>query len=406
MIEKKKDILAFQSLWNRSARFLGLLTVFAILPVLCAEVFLGACGNPQAAAAVKEFQMTPAVDRIIRNGCDAMYRYDISTAEQHFESLIRMFPQHPAGYMYRAELVWWLALRDLSNKSLQENFNSFTKVAIQKGESLLAKNPNDFYATLFLASTHGNKTRYCLTITDQTFGAVLAAREGNKYNRKALALQPDYKDCLLGTGAWDYFTGDLPALIKPLAWLLGARGDKEKGLAALKEVAEKGEYARVEAKIVLLGVFLTRKEFKTYLDLLKSLIQQYRSNPIFYSWMGNYYNRYQLWEEGRRDFVTLLNGTPSNGNKKAESWLLLNLGRMEMGKRNLDAAIENFSQALENGRNDLNLRTRAHLYRGCCYDAKEQREAALADYQQVKKLPPVENMHRDADRYLKKPFRW
>jgi tetratricopeptide (TPR) repeat protein len=335
-----------------------------------------------------------------------MYRFDIHTAELHFENLIRMFPEHPVGYMYRAELVWWLALLDTANKSFQDNFNSFTEVAIKKGQALLAKNADDFYANLYTASAYGNKTRFCVTVTDQTLGAVRAAMAGNKYNRKALALRPDYKDCLLGIGAWDYFTGDLPALIKPFAWLLGARGDKEKGLAALREAAEKGEYAKIETRMVLLGVYLTRKEFNTYLELLRNLIRQYPSNPVFYFWMGRYFSQHELWEDGRQAFLSLLNGKPAGSHSQPEAWLFLGLARMEMGKRDPDSAMEHLGKALEYNRNDLNLQVRAHLYRGCCYDTKGNRPAAVAEYQQVKKLPPVETLHKDADRYLKRPFRW
>lgn len=100
-------------------------------------------GSSSGLSAQAKFEITTEVDRLIRGGMADIYDYNLQPAGEKFDQLIRHFPDHPAGYMYRAQIEWWKALRDFTNKSFVSSFDAYINAAIQKGEALVEKDPKD-----------------------------------------------------------------------------------------------------------------------------------------------------------------------------------------------------------------------------------------------------------------------
>ena len=240
----------------------------------------------------------PQLGRRLQEGLQLLYRYDLDQADRVFAQMVKDHPDRPIGYVNLGEIFWWKALLDKRNKRLARSFNRHTAQAIDKGKALLKRDAGDFYARLYLAKAYANRSRFKVTITRSYLGAMLAGLKGRHHNARAAELRPDYIDCLIGIGGFNYFSGALPAVIKPFAFLIGARGDRELGLRQLETVAEKGEYGRTTAKIVLLGVYYSEKRYHDYSHLLFRMIEQFPSNPVFYTWLSDAFVQRKQVEEG------------------------------------------------------------------------------------------------------------
>lgn len=244
----------------------------------------------------------PELGLQLREGLQRLHQYDLEQADRIFSQMVKDHPDRPIGYVYLGEIYWWKALLDKRNKRLARSFERYTRQAIDKGKALLKKDESDFYAWLYLAKAYANRSRYKVTVTSSYLGAMLAGLKGRSHNAQAAVLRPDYIDCLIGIGGFNYFSGALPAVIKPFAFLIGARGDRELGLRQLETASQKGEYGRTTAKIVLLGVYYSEKRYDDYSDLLFRMIEQFPSNPVFYTWLGNAFVQRRRVEEGIRVF--------------------------------------------------------------------------------------------------------
>ncbi len=360
----------------------------------------------QPASALSQFVITPDVAQLIRDGQQAMYNCDYQSADRDFDTLIRLYPDHPSGYMYKAACVWWRALRDRTNKDLQAQFLRHAEEGIAKGETLVKRDPKDFYAQMFLAGIYGNQTRFDVTITHRYLTAMRGGMKGDRYNRNALVLRPGCVDCLIGTGSYYYAPEALPPLLRRFAAILGVHGDLSRSIKDLEKAAEQGDFVQTEARIVLLGIYYNEKWFEKYENLLLSLLGQHPSNHVFYMWLANFYIQQHQCERGTRFFSNLLNKT--TGNLKlpvSRGYQYLEKGRLELAVGAPDEAVSSFTSGIGAAPEDKEFLAQVHLLRGFALDLLSQRNSAIREYETVLALPNVEETHKNASRFAKVPYR-
>jgi hypothetical protein len=308
--------------------------------------------------------------------------------------------------MHKAEVVWWYALRDNKNSKLEADFERYTDLAISKGEHLLKQNPNDFYTLLYVAGAYGNRTRYNVYIKKSYYRAMRAGIKGYDFVEPAQTLRPNYVDCLIGTGAYNYFTGSIPTLMKLFAWMFTQGGDKEKGIQQLEQAAQKGEYGQIAAKMVLLGVYYNEKRFEDYQRLTSGLIEQFPTNPVFVMWLADFHIRQGRLDEGNQKLTLLLDkGKAAARSKLSLAQIHYEKGRTLLERQNAADAVTSLTRVIEGNLPAGDpLPVKARLLRGCAWDLKGDRQRALADYQAVLQLRDTDDSRRKARSFSKQPY--
>ncbi|MBZ5534330.1 MAG: hypothetical protein LAO31_00115 [Acidobacteriia bacterium] len=353
------------------------------------------------------FYKDARADAIIRRGLPLSYNLEYTAAGKAWDELIQLYPDHPAGYVYKAALIWWQAVEDRQNNHLEIQFDSLTKTALEKGMAWIQKNPRDKLALAYIASAYGNRTRFDATVTRSYYSALRNGQKGHKYVRMAYDLDNDFYDTYIGLGSYNYFTGALPAVIKPFAWLLGARGNKEEGIRQLLLASEKGEYAQTEAKVVLLSVYFSEKLWDEYEAMLQVLMKDYPQNHVFYMWASNYFIMTQRWDKGIAVFKNVEKLIPSDHNASAvgaQAWLNYNLGRNYFAKQDYTNALDCLIRAERADSKNPVLLAQLYLLKGNALDMAGRRGEALTAYQKVLEYPDIEDSHSKSRRYLKSGF--
>lgn len=112
--------------------------------------------------------------------------------------------------------------------------------------------------------------------------AYFDSREGIQTLDDLLTRRPDYVDALFPLGVVEAYLADAPVLLKPLARLLGFRGNAEDGLANLRKAADSGVWTRVEAGFYLgYYYYSVRKDIDQAHVHFAELYAQYPQNPVF-----------------------------------------------------------------------------------------------------------------------------
>jgi len=99
---------------------------------------------------------------------------------------------------------------------------------------------------------------------------------------KSLEIDPTNYDAYLGLGMFEYYCSKLTGAIKILAWLIGFRGNSEKGIEYVSKAMTHGKYAEAPAKVFLAYAYI---QFEDKLDegveLAKTLRARYPKNFTF-----------------------------------------------------------------------------------------------------------------------------
>ena len=241
----------------------------------------------------------PSADRLIRTAMDATYHLHLADARSAARELQQRYPDHPAGFLIMAETYWWEAQQDPENKKIEEAYYQAQELAEKKAETA---SKSDKYSKpeiiAYLASAHGSYARFQVTQKEAYFSAMRAGLRAHKYAQQVYALDKAYYDIYVGLGAFNYFTGTLPGVIKPFAWLFGARGDKDLGVEQLRTAMQKARYSRTEARIVFYTALLSNREYAAAFPYLEGLIADHPDNSVLYTWASEWFRQQGKKQEG------------------------------------------------------------------------------------------------------------
>src|SRR5262245_2297094 len=256
---------------------------------------------------MKVFLYKDAVaDQLIRGSMRANYDLQFEQSRKLRQKLQEKYPDHPAGYPLSAESYWWEAQADPKNKEGEQRYDAAQKSAAEKGVEALK---HDTYARIellsYLASSYGSLARFQVTRKSAYLSALRAGMKALRYARQVHEMDPQYYDVYTGLGAYNYFTATLPAVIKPFAFLIGVRGEKELGFEQLHIAMEKSRHSQTEAKIVYYSVLLEEKRYADALRLLEELMKEFPDNFVFYDWASSLFEMQHKHADGIQYFGSL-----------------------------------------------------------------------------------------------------
>lgn len=247
-------------------------------------------------------------DRLIRQTMQATYELRLADARAAAKLLQDHRPDHPAGYTLMAETYWWEAQTDPGNALIEKSYQAAQKVAVEKAETAL-KLPK--YArievTAYLGSAWGSYARFQVTQKSAYFSALRAGLRAHGYAEEVYKMDPNYWDIYVGIGAFNYFSGSLPAVIKPFAWLIGAKGNRELGIEQLKTAMVRARYSQTEARIIYYTAMLSDENWPEGFRTLERLRADYPANQVIYTWVTDWYRQQKKNLSGADYFERIYN---------------------------------------------------------------------------------------------------
>ncbi|MFB3921694.1 MAG: hypothetical protein ACE145_08230 [Terriglobia bacterium] len=253
-----------------------------------------------AAAAGKAAAAPP--DPTLEAGFRAMYGLDFRAAAKFFGDFQQAHPQDPMGYaadstrlvfseLHRLKLLeaqfeptnrgFFASPSGAPDPEIKRQILELTSRADGLSEARLRANPADEHALFALALTNGILGDYFAAVEHRYWGSVKYGRQGDEYARKLLERNPEFYDAYLWTGVTNYIYGSLSLPVRWTARLFGLRGDKSTGVANLQLAAEKGQYLRPYAKVLLAVAYLREKNRPAAAALLAQLSSEFPGNDLF-----------------------------------------------------------------------------------------------------------------------------
>jgi len=205
-----------------------------------------------------------------------IYNGQYAEAKDEARKIIKRFPAHPAGYFFMAVAVdSWMATH-FSDKQ-EDEFYRYCELAVEKGEKMLERNPDDEWAKFFIGGAEGYKGTY-----EARFERwITAFRYGWKGVSILLKLQEKKSsivDLGYGIGSYEYWRS---ALMKSLWWMPGVEDKRQEGIIKLLKVRNDGVYTRVVASVSLIDIYFNEKKNAEALQIAETALAQYPRSVFF-----------------------------------------------------------------------------------------------------------------------------
>jgi tetratricopeptide (TPR) repeat protein len=367
---------------------------------------------------------------LIARGFDHFYNLEYPEAMAAFEQAVRLNPDAPYLHNYLASaIVFQEMLRGGALESeLVSGSNPFLRrpklnpspdterrfldvlgKAMALAQARLDRDPKDPVALYAMGISHGLRANWNFLVRKAWRDALRDTTAGRKLHNRLSELQPDNVDARLMQGLHDYVVGSLPFAYRVLGFLVGFRGDREKGIRTVREVAAKGRLNRVDAEIFLCALYRRENQPGLALPLLEDLLTRFPRNYLLRFEQSQMYSRAG---DGKRALECLEQigelkraGAPGYDNVRWET-ILYHRGTVEFWYRDYARAEQDMLRVTQaGGEIDLNMGGMAWLRLGQIYDLTGRRPAALDAYRKTIAHAPQADAAREARRYLSARYR-
>lgn len=356
----------------------------------------------------------PEIDQRVQQGVDHIYNFEFEQADSVFTEVIRIRPEHPVGYFFRAMIQWERIACNFDDESQDEKFYKLLDVVIKMCDERLKRDPNDVTAMFFKGGSVGfrgrlraNRGKWIAAADDGLIALPLI--------RKAYAIDSNNTDVLLGIGIYNYYAAVVPEnypYVKPVL-LLFPSGDRKKGLEQLRIASEKARYAHVESAYFLMQNYIMfEKEYGKALEIARRLYSKYPKNSIFHCYYGRslvatgYLTEAQnVYKEVERRYTNKQRGYNTYDAREAYYYL----GKIEFLAGRYSSALSYLYKCDELSRTldkdgASGYMSLANLMIGMIYDDQGKRQYALAQYKKVLDMKDFDSAHKDAKRYIESPY--
>jgi tetratricopeptide (TPR) repeat protein len=361
-------------------------------------------------------------DGATREGLERFYNSDYDPAIQDLEKALKAHPDDPfaVNHLLEAVLVreidregaldaelylgteFLRAKRMPVDSDVRTRIQELTKQSLQLCEERLRTKPDDVDALYARGVTRSLSAIYEGLIEKAWYSAFRDALGAYNDHKRVLELAPSYNDAKVVVGVYNYIVAALPIYERVVAFMLNIKGGKAQGIESIRQAANAGGEASVDAKTAL-SLFLAREH--QYPEALSVMHELYRSYP--HNFHYGLSEADLLRSSGKlpeavaayRDLLALgqRNIFPQPQLPRAA----INLGQALHSQGNYRAAADAFESVAQMAGAVREQVARTKLLAGEMHDLLHERDAATGKYQEVVAMSGDSNEVREARRLLK-----
>ena len=362
------------------------------------------------------YPQNASFDSTVNTGIKQIYDIKFDDAEKTFKGLIADYPAKPQGKFFLAMIDWWKILLNPETESYDDIFYQKLEDVIFQCDRILKNNPDNEDALFFKGGSIGFRGRL-RALRESWLKAADDGRLALPIVEKASKLNPDNIDVKLGFGIYDYFAAVIPEenpFIRPLM-IFFPPGDKQKGIALLKDVAMHGKYARYEARYFLMTLYYNYENNPYKADeWSQMLVKDFPDNPVFERWSGriaakrgDYFTSssifWDVWNKGLKNYSGYNNASSKREASYYIAYQYRNLSKLDSASYFFNECVK-YSKQLDK-KEVSGFMINSILYLGMINDEWGNRNAAVVYYKKLLDMRDYGNSHGMAEEYLKKPYK-
>lgn len=202
------------------------------------------------------FYQDEKVKKQIKTTIDLIYNFQFEAADSAIAKLKPSLGYHPGWEMLRGFKIFWKYQPLRTGTKAYTDFEGVMKKVLKKCIQL-REDENYIEADFFEMAANGYLTELYAN-NNENFKALGIAKNIYSYVKNGFELQTEIPEYYFTSGLYNYYRVKYPEenpFFKPFMWFFMA-GDKEEGIAFLKEGREKAVFTQVECINYLFHIYL------------------------------------------------------------------------------------------------------------------------------------------------------
>jgi tetratricopeptide (TPR) repeat protein len=397
--------------------------VFTLLPLISFALL------SSSAFAGDDFNtVNPNHNQLAKRAFDHFYNTEYDRSIREFEQLQKEYPENPIANNYLAEAVVFgemyrigaLDTETYANNSfldlkakrpLNPDTTKRINELLDRSEKLcnarLDKNPNDIDALYARGVERGLRSTFMGMGQKAWMSAARSALAARRDHERVLQLDPTFTDAKMTIGVHNYIIGSLNWFYRTVIAVTGVTGNKQKGLAYLREVADSNGAASMDARVAL-ALFLRREQkYPEALTVVKSMMEQYPKNYLVAIEYANLENAAGQADEAIASYRKILENCKQGKYPVANpQTAAFSLAITLRGQRRFDEAAQAFAMVKTFPESEKRLVLRSDLAAGEMYDTLKERDRAVEKYKEVVAADASSPEGQLAKKHISKPYHY
>ncbi len=381
------------------------------------------------AAASAQTPAAPTAAALVARGYDHFYNIEYPEAIADFEQAIALDPKVPDYHNHLAQTIVFQEMyrNGALESELVNGNNSFLRRAkmnpapatekrfldevsrsMQLSEARLRANPNDVGALYAEGIAYGIRSDYYWVVKKSWRDSLSDATAARRLHNRIPVIEPGNVDARLVDGLHDYIVGSLPWHLRMFGFLMGIRGDKEKGIRTVQDVARNGKDNKLDATIFLCALYRRENRPKLAVPLIQDLMRRFPRNYILWQELAEMYSM----SNDKNDALATLAQASDLKTRHAPGFdrlpwekIYYQEGVIQFWYRDLDQALENLGKVAAHA-SEVDLSTGAYTYlrMGQIYDMTHRRALAVESYRKAIAYAPEADAAQEAGKYISTPY--
>ena len=350
----------------------------------------------------------PVSEEFAMQGIREMYNFQFDESRNSFNKFTALNPDYPAGYFYQVVLDWFTLRMFKEDKEIWGEMSDKLDKVVLVAENKLKMYPDDALSMVYLGAARGLKARIALS-KNNFIDTFYDGYAGFSIIQEAMRNDPTMIDPKIALGIFHYFIAISGPMIRSLSYVAGISSSKEKAIAEIIEVAERGIYASIEARSFLMFIYAyIEDEYSKALELSRGLAKEFDQSPYFHGKLADILLLNGEIEEARHHLElipTLAAGLPEKYQLEMETRVqylqgesLRREGKTEEALELLLGLADSYTLEFKFNLGYIYLRT------GMAYDELRERKEAKKQYKKAVKLDNYTSAVRLSKLYLKKAY--
>jgi tetratricopeptide (TPR) repeat protein len=291
-------------------------------------------------------------------------------------------------------------------EATRQRIESLTNAVQEMCDQRIKANPQDKNAYFARGYARGMHAAF-ITLVDHSW--VSAARQGlaaRNDSEAALKIDPQYADAQMAVGIQQFAVASLPRFIRMMVGIFGVGGNKEKGMAALREAAAHGTVTSVESRTTI-SLFLRHDgKYPQALEVQRALAAQYPHDYLFRLEVANLTKDKGDGPAAIAEYKEVLADARKPGYfidpRLQMAWF--GLADTERGQNLREDAAKHYLEAASQPNSSDWIRRRSELGAGEMFDLLHDRGNAVKEYQLAAAPGGDQTQAEAARKYLKTPY--